>query len=140
MQYNVAWVEAYFRIKWHLDASKRLATIEMGRQLGELCPLFWAGELAWTKAHLHAKCHLDPSSRLATIDMGRKWGAPPLFGEGEVGSHLTQCRLGRGVPPCQAHLDPCSRLATIDMGRKLGELCSLLGRGLGPHRTQSRLG
>jgi len=39
--------------------------------------------------------------RLATIDMGRKLGAVPLFGEGELGSHLAQCGLGRGLPPCQ---------------------------------------
>jgi len=45
----------------------------------------------------------DPSSRLATTDMGQKLerGAMPLFGEGELGPHLTQCRLGRGLPPYQ---------------------------------------
>ena len=53
------------------------------------------------EAHLHAKCRLDPSSRLATVDMGQKMGVPPLFGEGELGPHLTQSRLGRGLPPYQ---------------------------------------
>jgi len=49
--------------------------------------------------------------RLATIDMGRKLGdCAPL---GELDPHVTQCRLGRGLP------DPCSRLAEVDMGRKL---------------------
>jgi len=40
--------------------------------------------------------------RLATIDMCRKVGmaAVPLS-VGELGPHLTQCRLGRGVPPYQ---------------------------------------
>jgi len=37
---------------------------------------------------------------LATIDMGQKLGggALPPFREGELGTHLTQCRLGRGLP------------------------------------------
>jgi len=40
--------------------------------------------------------------RLATIDMSRKSGgtAVPLSVE-ELGHHLTQCRLGRGLPPYQ---------------------------------------
>jgi len=34
--------------------------------------------------------------------MGQKFGgAPPLFGEGGLGLHLTQSRLGSGLPPCQ---------------------------------------
>ena len=37
--------------------------------------------------------------RLATIDMGRKLGScAPL---GELGPHLTQCCLGRGLPTIQ---------------------------------------
>jgi len=40
-----------------------------------------------------------------------------LFGE-ELGPNLTQCRLGRGLPPY--HLNPLIRFATTDMGRKLG--------------------
>ena len=39
--------------------------------------------------------------RLATTDMGRKTGAAvPLFA-GELGPHLTQCPLGRGLPQYQ---------------------------------------
>ena len=34
--------------------------------------------------------------RLATIDMGQKLGVVPLLGE--LGPHLTQCGLGRGLP------------------------------------------
>jgi len=51
----------------------------------------------------------------------------PLWGE--LGPHLTQCRLGRGLPPTKWHLDPCSRLATKDMGRKLGGCCASFWRG-----------
>jgi len=39
--------------------------------------------------------------RLATTDMGRKMGAAVPLSAGELGPHLTQCRLGRGRPPYQ---------------------------------------
>ena len=41
--------------------------------------------------------------RLATTDMGRKVGgaAVSLSVVRELGPHLTQCRLGRGLPPYQ---------------------------------------
>ena len=39
----------------------------------------------------------EMGDRLATIDMDRKLGAVPLLG-GELGAHLTQCGLGRGLP------------------------------------------
>jgi len=41
--------------------------------------------------------------RSATIDMGQKLGevAVPLFGCGELGPHVTQCGLGRGLPSYQ---------------------------------------
>jgi len=36
----------------------------------------------------------DASSRFSTVDMGRKLGgAVPLWEEGELGLHLTQCGL-----------------------------------------------
>jgi len=53
--------------------------------------------VAWAEVYLRTNWHLDPSSRLATIDMGQKLGALPPFEEGELGPHLTQCRLGRGL-------------------------------------------
>ena len=41
---------------------------------------------------------LDPSSHLVAVDMGRKLeGTLPPFLEG-ASPHLTQCRLGRGLP------------------------------------------
>ena len=46
-----------------------------------------------------SKWHFDPCSRLATIDMGQKLGGCALLGE--LGPHLTQCVLGRGLPPDQ---------------------------------------
>ena len=108
---NTMWPEVYFRTKWRLNPSSRLATINMGQKLGgggcALCsgdswvPIWY--NVAWTKAHLHVKCHLHSSSRLATIKMGRKLGGglSPLFGRGELVSHLAQCGLDQGPPPCQ---------------------------------------
>jgi len=54
-----------------------------------------------------------------------------LFGEGELGPHVTQCRLGRSAyPRTKWHLYPSSRLAATDVGRKLG-VCLLFGEGSG---------
>jgi len=57
--------------------------------------------VAWADAYLSSKWHLDPSSYFATIDVGRELGDYDPFWGGEIGPHLTQCRLGRGLPPYQ---------------------------------------
>ena len=67
--------------------------------------------------------YLNKSSAVAAMgDRATKKGLLcASFAEGELGPRLTQCGLGRGLPPyTKWHLDPCSRLATIDVGRKLG--------------------
>jgi len=43
----------------------------------------------------------EMGDRLATIDMGRKVGGAVPLSVGEPGPYLTQCRLGRGLPPYQ---------------------------------------
>jgi len=60
----------------------------------------------------------EMGNRLATIDMGRndmgrKVGDAVPISVGELGPHLTQWRLGRGLPSTKWHLDPSNRLATI---------------------------
>jgi len=42
IQYKVAWAEAYFHTKWHLDPSSRLATTNMGGKLEAVPPFPWA--------------------------------------------------------------------------------------------------
>jgi len=42
----------------------------------------------------------EVGDRLATVDMGRKLSGRSPFVVG-AGPHLTQCRLGRGLPPYQ---------------------------------------
>ena len=39
--YNVAWAEAYLHAKWHFDSSSRLATRDMGQNLGAAVTLLW---------------------------------------------------------------------------------------------------
>jgi len=43
----------------------------------------------------------EMGDRLATIDMGRNVGSCCAPFRGELGPHLTQCRLGGGLPPYQ---------------------------------------
>jgi len=57
---------------------------------------------------------------------------------GELGPHLTQCGVGRGLLRAKWRLHLSSCLATIDMGRKLGAVA--FGEELRPHLTQRRLG
>jgi len=104
-----------------------------GPKIWGLCP-FW-GELvphvtqcAWAKAYLYTKWHFDPSSCLSTINMDWKVGLCPFLGK-ELGPHLTQCGLGRGLPPCQVSSWSIQPLAAIDMGRKFGGLCPPFGEG-----------
>jgi len=70
---------------------------------------------------------------------GQKNGGLMLcpFREGELGPHVTQCRLCRGLYlRTKWHLDPSSRLATTDMDRKLGGACFFFGGGAGfPYNT-----
>jgi len=71
-------------------------------------------------------------------------GCAPL-GEGELGPHLTQCRLGWAYLRTKWYPDQYSHLATIDMGQKLGGCAPRKGTALsweklGPHVTQCRLG
>jgi len=86
------------------EIGDHLATIDSVRKLAAV-PLFGGRSCApsntmWPMLLSPAlvvgtKCHVDPSSHLATIDIGRKLGRLcPLFWGGELGPHLTQCRLG----------------------------------------------
>ena len=91
----------------------------------EAVPFFWDGvgsllkAVAWAEAYLHTKWHLSPSSHLATTDIGWKLvGCAPL-GEGQLGPHQTQCRLGWALPPY--------RLARINMGQKLAGCAPFVG-------------
>jgi len=91
----------------------RFATIDMGLKEGRrlLYPFREELGVARAQAYLYTNWHLDPSSCLAKY-MGRRGGccSTPLLGV-ELGPHLTQCRLGRGLLPCQ--VSSSAILATI---------------------------
>jgi len=53
-------------------------------------------KVAWDEAYLHTKWHLSPAV-WPQRTLPKIWGCAPL-GEGELGPHLTQCRVGRGLP------------------------------------------
>ena len=76
----------------------------------------------WTNEHAVEKikfatepAHFNPSiawcnkssavakmgDRLATIHIGKKWGTAVPLSWGELGPHITQCCLGRSLPPYQ---------------------------------------
>ena len=108
MEHNVARAEAYHCTKWHLDSSSRLATIDMSRKLGGSAPF-----LGWGAGSPSSTMWpgLSPTSVQSAIlihpaiwpqqTLAENWlGAVP-FREGELGPHLTQRRLGRGLPECQ---------------------------------------
>ena len=54
--------------------------------------------VARAKAYHRTKWHLNQFSSLTTTNMGRKFGGSAPFWRGELGFHLTQCRLCRGLP------------------------------------------
>ena len=95
-EHKLPWAEAYLCTKWHLDASSRLATIEMGRKLencgGGSAPFFGA----WARFPSNIKSPwMRPTSVPTTILIypavwpQQTWadffggGLSPFFGEGE---------------------------------------------------------
>ena len=86
------------------ETGDRLATIGMGRKFRGGCALFLGGGTG-------SPCNtMWPGSRSLSVASGivinlaiwphgpKIGGAVPLFGEGELGPHLTQCRLGQCLP------------------------------------------
>ena len=90
----------------------------------------------WSQVSTPREWHLDPSNRLATIDMGRKLGTMPPFWGGDLGPHLVQCGLGRGLPPYQVTSWSMQPFCNNRHGLKIGSCAPLGGGELGPHLTQ----
>ena len=68
------------------------------------------------------------------------WETVPLFGEGELGPHLAQCGMGRGLPPCQVASSSIQPFGHNRHGPKIGggALPPFWGRGAGsPSNTMS---
>ena len=98
--------KAYLCTKWHLDLCSRLATIDVGLKL-ERGRRTFLGERAGSHANTKSP-RLRPTSIPSGMlmhpaiwpqYMGRQVGAAAhLFWREMIGPHLTQCRLGRGLP------------------------------------------
>jgi len=120
------WAEAYLRTKCHLDPSSRLATIDMGRKLGTLLP-FWGGGAGFRSNTMSFWLRPTQSSGILIhpaicpqYTWAEHWGFRPLLEEGELGSHLTQCRLGWGLPPCQVASWSIQPFGHNRYGQKMG--------------------
>jgi len=80
------------------------------------------------------KCSaVEMGDGLVIVDMGRK--CAPFWGW-ELSPHLTQCRLGRGLPSYQVASWYIQPFGHKNMGRKLGVLFPFGERELGPYLTQ----
>jgi len=147
---NVAWAEAYLSTSWHRDPSSRFATTNMGRNLGAL-PILAEGGAGSPSSTMWRgpRPTSTPSAILIhpavwpQYTWAENWGAGlrPLFGEEELGLHLTQCCLGRSSPLYQmASWSMQPFVHNRHMGRKLGGSAPFLGREvMGAHLTHSRL-
>jgi len=63
-------------------------------------PLKLTGGVSWRQSS-KSSAVAEMGDRLAAIDMGRKVGGAVPPSVGDIGPHLTQCHLGRGLPPDQ---------------------------------------
>jgi len=90
--------------------------------------------------------------RLATTDIRRKvgrWLLCPFMWEGKLGPHLIQCRLGRGLLPCQVASWSIQPFGHKRHRQKSGGCCAPFGGagfssntmwpgwGLSPHQVAS---
>ena len=135
----MAWAEAYLCTKWHLDPSSRLATTD-GQKLGGGCASWGSGSPANT---------MWPGQRPTSVptgilthhafghDMGRKLGAAVFF-RAEVGPHVTQCGLGRGLPSYQVASQSMQPFGH-NTWAEVGGCCAppFLGRAGSPCNTMS---
>jgi len=79
----------------------------------------------------------ETGNRLATIDMGRKGrGCCAPFGWGDLGPHLTQYGLRRGLPPYQVASRSIQPFDHNIHGPKIGG-CVPFGRAESPSNTMS---
>jgi len=132
---------AVARNKWHLDPSSRLAITAIGKKLGRYDVLV-LGEMS---PHL-TQCGLGRGLPLYAYQVA-SWSIKPcgnnrhgpksggllcqfISGGGKLGPHLTQCRLGQGLPPYKVASSSIMPFSTTDIGQKLGrDAVPLLGDG-----------
>jgi len=113
--------------------------MDIGRKLGAVPPLGGAGSASNT---------MSPGPRSTSVPSGtpmyptvwptltsvENWGAVPPLG-GELGPHLTQSRLGRGLPPYQVASYAIQSFGHNGYGPKIGGAVLLLGGARSPSKT-----
>ena len=74
---------------------------------GRCAVFFWVSwvpiehKVAWAEAYLHTKWHLIHPAVWPQRTLAENWGGLCPFRGGGLCPHLTQCRVGRGLPPYQ---------------------------------------
>ena len=121
--------EVYFRTKWRLHPSSRLATID-GPKIG------WGG-CAFSSGVAGSPSNTkSPGPRPTSIPSGILVHPAPFWGE--LGPHPAQCCLGRGLPPYQVPSWCIKPFGHNRHGAKIGGLCPFWGNGAGsPSNTMS---
>jgi len=94
--------KVYICTKWRFHPSSRLATIDIFQKLGAGAVSFFLGGAGSPSNTMSPQ--LRPTSVASSILIQpfghNRHGLLFPFGE-ELGPHLTQCHLGRGLPPCE---------------------------------------
>jgi len=137
-------------------------TISLQAEIGFSCNLGNRSEKSFRRLELWVKVTVIDS---AVVDLCPKWpknceqelisswdgrpfdhnrygpkigGRAPFWGAGGAGSHLTQCRLGRGLPPRQMKSNwSIQSFCHNRDGPKIGEGCAPFGGAGSPSNTMS---
>ena len=122
-----------------------LATIDMGRKEGAAVPFSGGGAGSPSNTMWRGPRSTSVLSGIlihpavwSQQTWAENWGGLLCPFGGELGPHLTQCGLGRGLPPYHTrwHFDASSPFGHNRHGPKVGDAPLFLGGELGAHLTQ----
>jgi len=107
IKHNVAWAKIYLRIKWHLDTSSHVATIDMGRKVGDAVPLSRGAESPFNTMSPGPMPTSVPNGMFIHPAVGHNrhgpkiWGCVPLGGTGSPSNIMspgpTSTSLSNGI-------------------------------------------
>jgi len=136
---NVAWARST-SVPSGVSSTSRLATIDMGQKLRGGCAFFSGGSWVGPRPTSIPSGMLVHPAVWPQRTSAENWGLCTFRG-GEMGPHLTQCHLGRGLPPYQVASSSIQPLGHNRHRPKIGARVVLFFSGeLDRHRTQSRPG
>ena len=114
---TVAWAEVYFRTKWRLHPSSRLATIDMGRKLGGCAFLELRPHL--TQRRLGRSLPQYQVASWSIQPMGHNKHGPqigglcPFGGEGAGSPSKTQCASAKAYLHAKFHIDLLTQYTNV---------------------------